>query len=69
MLLDNNSRTPHNDWLPVTHTVMSVPLVSGDLPAARRGKQGEGVPNAPDQHRWGGGHVYAGRAPRSRHHA
>lgn len=48
---------------------VQVSLCTGVLPAAGRGHQGAGVRHAPVQHRWGGGHVGAGRAARGRNHA
>lgn len=48
---------------------MSMCVVPGDLPAAGRAQQGDGVPDAPQQHPWSRGHVHAGRAAWSCHHA
>lgn len=42
---------------------------TGDVFAKGGAEQGDGVPDAPEQHPRGGGHVHAGRAARSRHHA
>lgn len=43
--------------------------IAGDLPAQGGAQQGHGVPDAPQQRPRSGGHVHAGRAARSRHHA
>jgi len=43
--------------------------LSGGVPAADGGEQGEGVPYGPEQHWWSAGHVHVGRASWGRHHA
>lgn len=47
----------------------SVFVVPGDLPTEGRAEQGDGVPDAPQQHPWSGGHVHTGGAAWSCHHA
>lgn len=42
---------------------------AGDVPTKGGAEQGDGVPDAPEQHPWSGGHVHIGRAARGRHHA
>lgn len=42
---------------------------AGDLPPDIWAEQGDGEPDAPQQHRWSWGHVHTGRAAWSCHHA
>lgn len=42
---------------------------AGDVLTEGGAAQGDGVPDAPQQHPRSGGHVHVGRAARSRHHA
>ncbi len=67
LLSDSSSNT--QDCESKLSEYVCVCVFPGDPPPEGRAEQGDGVPDAPQQHPWSGGHVHTGRAARSCHHA